>query len=104
MLSNFALLIDNWEKTATGDKSTSGTTVSCDLIQHGCVYVANVGDSKVIWGNYNPKYGKIGEPEVIAKEITENHKPENKNERMHIESLGGKVTIDGSGVTWVVWE
>ena len=37
--------------------------------------MANVSDSNVVWGNYNPKHDKNGEPEVIAKLATKPHKP-----------------------------
>lgn len=95
---------DGWEKTSTGDPSNSGTTVSCALLQQGCIYVANVGDSSVVCGKYNRKYGKNGKPEVIAKLITKCHKPEDKTEKFRIESLGGKLATDKKGVTRVVWQ
>ena len=98
------LIADGWERTSTGDPSNSGTTVSCLLVQRDCVYVANVGDSNVVWGNYNPKHGKKGEPEVIAKLVTKRHKPDNVTEKLRIESLGGKIAVDNKGMTRVVWQ
>lgn len=55
-------------------------------------------------GNYNPKHDKNGEPEVIAKLATKPHKPDNVKEKLRIESLGGKITVDKKGVTRVVWQ
>ncbi len=49
-------------KTSAGDPSNSETTVSCTVVQHGCMYVANVGNSTVVFGKYNQKYGKNGKP------------------------------------------
>ena len=95
---------DGWEKTSKGDPSNSGTTVSCILVQHSCIYVANVGDSTVVFGNCNPKFGKMEEKEINAKVVTNSHKPDNMKEKSRIESLGGKIMTDQKGVNRVVWQ
>ena len=84
-------------KISTGNAGNSGTTASCVLIQKCCVYVANIGDSKVVWGNYNSKYGKKGQSKVTSKLITKAHKPEKSAEKVCIESLGGKIAMDKKG-------
>ena len=62
------------------------------------MYIANVGDSTIVLGKANPKYGEAGEPEVIAEVITRDHKPEDKKEKRRIEALGGAVSLSNKGV------
>lgn len=102
----FTLFIcpDTWKKTKGGDPSTSGTTVACAIVQQDRMYIANVGDSTIVLGKANPKYGEPGEPEVIAEVITRDHKPEDKKEKRRIEALGGSVSLSNKGVMRVVWE
>ena len=95
---------DSWKKTKGGDPSTSGTTVACAIVQQDRMYIANVGDSTIVLGKANPKYGEAGEPEVIAEVITRDHKPEDKKEKRRIEALGGAVSLSNKGVMRVVWE
>ena len=64
------------------------------------MFVANVGDSAVVLGKTNSKFGEPGEPEVIAQVMTKKHAPSNKNERERIEKLGGSVSSSNR----VVWE
>jgi len=68
------------------------------------MYIANVGDSTVVLGKSNPKFGEPGEPEVVAEVITRDHKPEDKKEKRRIEALGGNVSLSNKGVMRVVWE
>ena len=100
----FFICSDTWKKTKGGDPSTSGTTVACAIVQQDRMYIANVGDSTIVLGKTNPKYGEPGEPEVIAEVITRDHKPEDKKEKRRIEALGGAVSLSNKGVMRVVWE
>ena len=70
----------------------SGTTVACVLFRENHIFIANVGDSAIVLGKANPKYGKPGEQEVIAQCLTKRHVPNNKEERERIENLGGSVS------------
>ena len=78
--------------------------MACAIVQQDRMYIANVGDSTVVLGKMNPKYGEAGEPEVIAEVITKDHKPEDKKEKRRIEALGGSVSLSNKGVMRVVWE
>ena len=77
----------------------SGTTVACALFRGDHIFIANVGDSAIVLGKANPKYGKRGEQKVIAQCLTTRHVPNNKEERERIENLGGSV----SAFNRVVW-
>ena len=77
----------------------SGTTVACALVRDYNIFIANVGDSAIVLGKANPKYGKPGEQEVIAQCLTTKHRPNNKEERERIENLGGSVSASNR----VVW-
>ena len=78
--------------------------MACAIVQQDRMYIANVGDSTIVLGKANPKYGEAGEPEVIAEVITRDHKPEDKKEKRRIEALGGSVSLSNKGVMRVVWE
>ena len=104
MFNQILFIVDSWKKTKGGDPSTSGTTVACAIVQQDRMYIANVGDSTIVLGKTNPKYGEPGEPEVIAEVITRDHKPEDKKEKRRIEALGGAVSLSNKGVMRVVWE
>jgi len=97
-------LADSWKKNKEGDASTSGTTVACVIVQQDRMYIANVGDSTVVLGKANPKYGEPGEPEILAEVITRDHKPDDVEEKSRIEALGGNVSMSNNGVMRVVWE
>ena len=45
-------------KTSAGGPSNFETTALRTVVQHGCMYVGNVGNSTVVFGKYNQKYGK----------------------------------------------
>ena len=78
--------------------------MACAIVQQDRMYIANVGDSTVVLGKANPKYGEPGEPEIVAEVITRDHKPEDKKEKRRIEALGGNVSMSNKGVMRVVWE
>jgi protein phosphatase 1D len=44
------LLTDTWPRTASGYRSTAGTTASIVLLRNGKLYTGHVGDSAVIIG------------------------------------------------------
>lgn len=88
---------EKWPKTAAGLPSTAGTTASVAFIRRGKIYIGHVGDSGIILGYQEP-----GNPNWRAKQLTEDHKPENKSEMTRIKQCGGKVIIK-SGIPRVVW-
>lgn len=88
---------EKWPKTAAGLPSTAGTTASVAFIRRGKIYIGHVGDSGIILG-----YQESGNPNWRAKQLTEDHKPENKSEMIRIKQCGGKV-ISKSGIPRVVW-
>jgi len=95
-----SIIIETWKKTTYGDLSTSGTTATCALLRKNQLYIANVGDSTAVIGKVNPRFGLPRQPNVQAKIITDDHKPDDKKERHRIEALGGSV----SKSMRVVWE
>lgn len=79
------------------DASRSGTT--CSIVLHcipQCIlYVAHVGDSRVVLGR---KVRSEVDPETLiweAVDLTIDHKPDLPEERARIESNGGVVVFDG---------
>jgi len=57
----FLLLLDSWPQTATGLRSTAGTTASVVIIRDSKMYVGHVGDSAVVVGKQSQKHigGKL---------------------------------------------
>ena len=80
-----------WSRSASGRPSSAGTTVALVIIHEKNVYVAHVGDSRIIAGVR--KTDSESEPRVL----TVDHKPSNRWEAKRIETLGGKVLADRHG-------
>ena len=80
-----------WPRTASGRPSNAGTTVALVIIHEKNVYVAHVGDSRIIAGVR--KTDSESEPRVL----TVDHRPGNRWEAKRIETLGGKVLTDRHG-------
>ncbi|XP_065915253.1 protein phosphatase 1D-like [Dysidea avara] len=95
---------DTWKQTVKGIPSYAGTTVACALFKADRVHIANVGDSKIILACRNPNYGGLGEPEILAKELSMTHRPVDVEERKRIEHLGGSVYVSARGDTRILWE
>merc|ERR1719174_435445 len=74
------------------DATRSGTT--CTLVLHSLerntVYIAHVGDSRVVLGR-KPKESTL----LVAVDLTVDHKPDLPAERERIEQAGGVVIFDG---------
>ena len=81
-------LLALWIPNKTGDLSTAGTTASTVIFRKNHIFVANVGDSTGIMGVRNPRYGEPGEPPVIPRLLTKDHKPEDPEEQENIRRLG----------------
>ena len=88
-------LTDSWPKTKYGTPSTAGTTASVVIMRGRHMFVANVGDSRVVLAQ------ESGEG-LKAVALTDDHKPENPLEAQRIESLGGKIGRS-NGVFRVAW-
>jgi serine/threonine protein phosphatase PrpC len=74
------------------DTSYSGSTLNIVLIVNNLVYCANVGDSRAVLAKKRPK-----EWEAVA--LSKDHKPDVNEEKIRIESSGGRVEayMDESG-------
>jgi len=83
-------LISKATAMKTIDATRSGTTCSVVLhcIQQNMLYIAHVGDSRVVLGRQNN-----GKCEAI--DLTIDHKPDLPEERARIEKGGGVVIFDG---------
>ena len=68
------------------DVSLSGTTCSSVIVSSKCVYCLNVGDSRTVLG----KCSSITN-QYYAEDLSEDHKPENENEKQRIIDNGGRV-------------
>jgi len=97
-------IADTWKQTIKGKPSYAGTTVACVLFKADKAHVANVGDSKIILAYRNPNYGRLGEPEILAKELSKTHRPLDVEEKKRIEHLGGTVYVSSNGVARIFWE
>jgi serine/threonine protein phosphatase PrpC len=79
------------------DASRSGTT--CSVVLHSTkdrkLYVAHVGDSRVVLGKVSPDHTPNGGVAYDALELTLDHKPDLPEERARIEKSGGVVLFDG---------
>ena len=75
--------------------STAGTTVSVVILRGRHMFVAHVGDSRVVLAS------NMGET-LKAIPLTKDHKPDNPEEKERIESLGGEIGRS-SGVFRVAW-
>jgi len=91
-------LLEQSTRLKTCDASRSGTTCSIVLhcVQQGVLYVAHVGDSRVVLGK------KVKSPDADggklqweAVDLTIDHKPDLPEERKRIEQSGGMVVFDG---------
>ena len=68
------------------------------------MHIANVGDSKIVLATRNPNYGDFNEPEVLARELSKTHRPNDVEEKQRIENLGGSVYIKDNGVARIFWQ
>ena len=80
----------------------SGTTFTCAVIRDRSCITANVGDSRSIVGFKNK------ENKITALSLTEDHKPDNPEEKKRIEGAGGRVFaveyedgVDGPARVWL---
>ena len=48
------------------------------------IFMANIGDSTVLMGVTNPRYGEPLDPRVIARVLTKDHKPGDLEEQERI--------------------
>jgi len=80
----------------------SGTTFTCVVIRDRSCITANVGDSRSIVGFKNK------DNKITALSLTEDHKPDNPEEKKRIEASGGRVFaveyedgVDGPARVWL---
>ena len=80
-LTSCCIIIDTWKETVEGEPSYSGTTVACALFKFDRVHIANVGDFKIVLATRNPNYGDFNEPEILARELSKTHRPDDVEEK-----------------------
>jgi len=91
------LLIEKATNMGSIDAMRSGTTASLVFHDHrkGVLYLAHVGDSRVVLGR---QHGPPGDPAPgpwSSADLTVDHKPDLPEERARIEKAGGMVLHDG---------
>lgn len=73
--------------TLSGYACTAGTTASIVILRSGKIYTGHVGDSAIF-------LCRLGDPDnERVLQLTEDHKPDDPNEKNRIESVGGQVRI-----------
>ena len=97
----FASVEDRVLKDASIDTAFSGTTMVVGLIRNNMLYTANVGDSRLI-------LGKEVNGNIVAHEVSIDHKPDAPEEKQRILAAGGRVFaveyddgIDGPARVWL---
>lgn len=87
----------------TIDTSLSGTTAVVSVLRGNKLFVANIGDSRIIKGSAVGDSGR-----VQAHDLSIDHKPDDERETKRITSMGGRVFamkyddgIDGPARVWL---
>jgi len=87
------------------DTTLSGSTGVVTVVRGQKLYVANVGDSRAIFGVRDPSSTSKA---FVARDITIDHKPDHPEERKRIQEVGGRVFsvkfddgIDGPARVWL---
>ncbi|XP_071478018.1 protein phosphatase 1D-like [Diadema antillarum] len=92
-----------WAKTLSGYPSTAGTTCSMVIICGTDMYVAHVGDSRIVMGvEQRQSPDVMSDTAIVAEKLTVDHKPGDTEELKRIENAGGQV-LEKAGVQRVVW-
>lgn len=73
------------ENQSRFDCTLSGTTATLVLLRDGTFYVAHVGDSRAVLAR------RGSGNELIARDLTVDHKPTHEAERRRIQQMGGQV-------------
>lgn len=73
----------------------SGTTAVFSLLHNNTLYTANIGDSRAVMGQL-VEHPKTGKKQIQHKDLSEDQKPERKDECERIERAGGRInTLPG---------
>lgn len=91
-------VMPNWPKSNRTLPSTAGTTASIIFIKNGKFYTGHVGDSRIVISQENQET-----KQWISHQLTDDHKPESKQESERIQRAGGEVR-NKLGVHRVVWK
>ena len=93
-------LMQKASETGWGPRGYSGATCTLAFCAHGLLHTANVGDSRMILGTLpatsasgasTSTQEESGELKADCRILTRDHKPEDPDERLRIEQLGGIV-------------
>lgn len=90
-----AMLSSQWSEKDCVDAERSGTTATVAVHDHAkqLLTVAHVGDSSACLARIR-RQGTA--KDLVALELTKEHKPEDKHEKAHVEKHGGRVEWDGT--------
>ncbi len=81
----------------------SGTTVVAALIREGHIWIANVGDSRIVLAKHVPD-GELNNASVNAKDLSNDHNPNSPEEEKRILGMGGYVSLPPEpGLSARVW-
>jgi len=102
VLSDALLSIENeLVQDRSIDTTLSGTTAVVTVLRGDTLFVANVGDSRVIKGTHTTE-------QMVPIELSIDHKPDSPEEKERIERLGGRVFamkyddgVDGPPRVWL---
>ena len=83
-----------YNKLDERQRNDDGCTATAALIINNSMYVSHVGDSRAVLGQR-----RKNSDDVIAIPLTDDHKPDRRDERTRIENVGGTVIHAG---TWRV--
>lgn len=91
-------VMPTWPRSNRILPSTAGTTASIIFIKNGKFYTGHVGDSRIVISQEHPET-----KQWISNQLTDDHKPESKEETERIQRAGGEVR-NKIGVHRVVWK
>lgn len=83
-----------YNKLDERQRNDDGCTATAAMMIHDTLYVSHVGDSRAVLGQR-----RKNSEDVIAIPLTDDHKPNRRDERSRIENVGGTVIHAG---TWRV--
>merc|ERR1719272_1678723 len=69
----------------------SGTTAVAAYLNKDNLAVANVGDSRAVIGRCGTACSRASQASLCAIDLSDDHKPDRKDEKYRIEQQGGKV-------------
>jgi protein phosphatase 1L len=78
-----------YNKLDERQRNDDGCTATAAMMIHDTLYVSHVGDSRAVLGQR-----RKNSEDVIAIPLTDDHKPNRRDERSRIENVGGTVMLE----------